>query len=142
MTQTVTLEGLRGQVKTSVHGRRLGLDNNDYVVGPKGLRDPIKAFTAITGTLNAYGINSIGVSTAAPTYTMPSPVPGAIAKLVFTTTAVTTLAVTINATTGTYFQASGGSTMQTITVSTTSVGYMGAIMTLEGMGLLKNFLEM
>lgn len=35
-----TLNQLRAQRKTSIHGRRLGLDANDFLVGPVGVRLP------------------------------------------------------------------------------------------------------
>lgn len=141
MAQVATLEGLRDQINTSVHGRRLGLDANDYLVGVKEVRKPIKAFTAISGTLNAYGINSIGVSTAAAGYTMPYPVTGSRATLVFNTTAVTTLSVTITASTLSYFQTTVSSTNQTITVSTATANYIGQTLTLIGLSTSIWFVE-
>ena len=125
MTQTVTIEGLRSQLLTSIKGRRLGLDSGDFLVGPKDLRRGINNTTAISGTLNSYGFNTLGVSTAAATYTMDAPVPGVDTFLAFTTTAVTTLSIAINASTGAYFQTTAGATFQTITASTTTAAYIG-----------------
>jgi len=133
MAQTTTLEGLRSQILTSVHGRRLGIDPNDYLVGPKDFRKPVASNTAVSGTLNAYGVTSIGVSTAAPTYSMDYPVPGVEAILAFTTTAVTSLAITINASTGSYFQTTAGATFQTITVSSATANYIGQTLSLVGL---------
>lgn len=46
-----TLEQLRDLIQTSIHGRRLGLDNSGFMVGVKGLRKQVLAATSdTTGT--------------------------------------------------------------------------------------------
>lgn len=84
-----TLNQLRAVRKTSVHGRRLGLDANDFIVGPIGMRLPIDdvsglgsaavASGAATGTsVPYYGITRV-VSSAGSTantgfaYTLQAP---------------------------------------------------------------------
>jgi len=47
----ITLDGLRKFIKTSIHGKRLGLDATERLVGPKGLRLAVtNATSASTGT--------------------------------------------------------------------------------------------
>ena len=54
----LSLAQLRAKIQTSIHGRRMGLDNDDCVSGPKGMRQTVTAATsASTGTqLPNYGI--------------------------------------------------------------------------------------
>lgn len=77
-----TLTGLRDQVMTSIYGRRLGLDTNEMVVGPKDVRRPVVDLTsASTGTAIAnYGVvNIAGTSllTSGQLFLLSNPVPGA-----------------------------------------------------------------
>ena len=81
MTQTVTLEGLRSQMLTSIHGRRLGLDPNNMLVGPTALRGPVTSYTATTANTGypittPYGIVTLVATTAASNWTMDPPAPG------------------------------------------------------------------
>lgn len=55
------LESLRNQYKTSIWGRRLGLDNNDFVIGLKGLRTQVEVFT----TTAASSASPFGTTVAA-----------------------------------------------------------------------------
>jgi hypothetical protein len=79
----ITLNTLRGQKITSVHGRRLALDKDDFVVGPKGLREPVFELTSASTaqTLSNHGLTVINVTSAVTTATnaffLPNPVPGA-----------------------------------------------------------------
>lgn len=70
----ISLETLRSLVLTSIRGRRLGLDVNECLVGPKQLRPPITAATsATTGTdLTTYGYNTL-VTTTNDTWRLPAP---------------------------------------------------------------------
>lgn len=78
MAQTTTLEGLRSQLQTSIYGRKLALDSNEYLVGVPDVRKPVTAFTsASTGSvIPAYGHTTIACASAATTYVLADPVPG------------------------------------------------------------------
>lgn len=73
----ITLEALRSLALTSIRGRRLGLDHNDYLVGPKDLRKGITNATSdTTGTaLLNYGFHTV-TTTTNDTWTLASPTPG------------------------------------------------------------------
>ena len=71
-----TLNTLRGQIQTSIHGRRLGLDKDELIIS-KGSRHGITAATSdTTGTaLPNAGYVTID-STTGDTYTLTDPVAG------------------------------------------------------------------
>lgn len=79
----ISLNTLRSAKQTSIHGRRLALDNNDFIVGPKGLREQVLELTSASTaqTLVNYGLTMINVTsavtTATNTFTIPVPTPGA-----------------------------------------------------------------
>ena len=79
----ITLNTLRSAKQTSIHGRRLALDKDDYLVGPRGLREQVEELTSASTaqTLSAYGLTVINVTSAVTTGTnsffLPNPVPGA-----------------------------------------------------------------
>lgn len=79
----ISLNTLRSQKQTSVHGRRLALDNNDFVVGPVGVRLPVFELTSASTaqTLAGYGNTLINVTSAVTTgtntFVIPTPIPGA-----------------------------------------------------------------
>jgi hypothetical protein len=86
MAQTVTLEGLRSQIATSIFGRRLGFDSDNMVCGPKAVRRPIVALTSastVADQIPNYGIATIAVNTTVgSTWWNPvSPAPGASVKV-------------------------------------------------------------
>ena len=103
MAQDATLQGLRSQLITSIKGRRLALDPNDYLVGPRALREQIEGFssggstitsTSVATPLVAYGVSVVGATGASATtaYLLAAPVPG-VTKTIFnpTTGGVTVL---------------------------------------------------
>lgn len=86
-----TLQELRNSILTSVHGRRLGFDASEFLVGPKDHLRPFQSLTSgTTGTqINNYGITQLDVTTAAAStassigttevgcsWVMGAPVPG------------------------------------------------------------------
>src|SRR5687768_11024474 len=76
-----SLETLRGSAITSIHGRRMGLDKDETIVGPKDLKRVVQDLTsASTGTaLNNYGVvNIAGTSllTSAQVFLLSNPIPG------------------------------------------------------------------
>lgn len=50
-----TLEQIRNQIRTSIYGRRLGLDDNQQLVGVKGTRIPVNAATTATTAITITG---------------------------------------------------------------------------------------
>ena len=79
----ITLTTLRSQKQTSIHGRRAALDNNDYLVGPKALREQFLELTSastaqvLAGFGNTLICVTSAVTTATNTWTIPNPTPGA-----------------------------------------------------------------
>jgi hypothetical protein len=75
-----TLENLRNSILTSIYGRRLGLDANECLVGPKALTQAV--VTSLTSdssgsTINAYGITAINATTLSTmVLNLPNPIPG------------------------------------------------------------------
>jgi hypothetical protein len=72
-----TLDGLRRKIKTSIHGRRLGLDDTGHLAGAKGMRLPITSVTSdTTGTeIPNYGLASV-VTTTDDSWVLEDPVEG------------------------------------------------------------------
>lgn len=72
-----SLANLRNAIITSIHGRRLGFDANDMLVGPKAVRQGVTDATSdTTGTaLPNHGIVSV-VTTTNDTWTLTDPVSG------------------------------------------------------------------
>lgn len=62
-----TLNQLRNSILTSIYGRRLGLTQAEFLVGPKGFQNPIQSLTSgSTGTnVTNYGITQLDVTTGA-----------------------------------------------------------------------------
>ena len=77
-----TLEGLRNEKMISVHGRKLALDKNGFIVGPTGRRQAITSATSdTTGTaLPNYGHCSV-VTTTDDTWTLTDPVEGGVVNI-------------------------------------------------------------
>lgn len=78
-------DSLKSEIQTSLHGRRLGLDSNDYLVGPKSLRKAIQDLTTVPTTVEAHGyarITATGSSQGPVQHFLPSPQPGQEVTLV------------------------------------------------------------
>jgi hypothetical protein len=58
------------QIQTSVRGRELGLDNDRFLVGPLGWREPLETLTAGT-TMETFGTSVLTGTTA--TFTLLAP---------------------------------------------------------------------
>ena len=83
-----SLETLRNNIVTHVFGRRLGLHQDDTIVGPKDLKRAVQDLTsASTATaLNNYGIVNINVTSAATTaaggvFLLSNPIPGVAVEI-------------------------------------------------------------
>ena len=78
----ISLTTLRGSKQTSIHGRRVALDQSDFLVGAKGFREPVFELTSASTaqTLSNHGLTVINVTSAVTTATnsffLPNPVPG------------------------------------------------------------------
>ena len=111
-------------MKTSMHGRRCGLDNLDFGVGGPGSRDGIEVWTngsATVGSASTALLHPGGLSvlqcTAASTFTMPAPtvVYGGVNKSLQFYASSAGVVIEID-TTGN-FQTSYGSTFTKITIT-------------------------
>jgi len=71
-----SLEDQRSEIKTSIHGRRFGLDKDGFAVGAKGMRNAVSnATSGSTGTnLANHGVHTIAGST--DTFKLDDPAPG------------------------------------------------------------------
>lgn len=118
----ISLNTLRNAKHTSVHGRRMALDVNDFIVGPKELRKAVFELTSATTaqTLSNYGFTAINVTSALTTATnaffIPNPTPGVEVKysagVAGTTSTQGSTAIAIQrATTAFYIDSSEGTTM-------------------------------
>jgi len=72
-----SLDNARTKIKTSVHGRRLGIDHDENLVGVKAIRKVVTAATsATTGTvLPNHGFVTI-TSSNARSFILTDPIPG------------------------------------------------------------------
>lgn len=58
------------QIQTSLRGRELGLDNDRFLAGPPGFREPFESLTAAS-TMESFGTTVLSGSTA--TFTLLAP---------------------------------------------------------------------
>ncbi len=123
-----SLETLRGRILTSLFGRRLGLDKDEYLVGPYDMKAVVTDLTsASTGTaIPAYGVTNItGTSllTSAQTYLLSNPVPGVactICNLNANTSAASpgsTAMTMVRPSTAFYINTTDGSTVTTLNIT-------------------------
>jgi hypothetical protein len=72
-----SLNDMRARILTSIHGRRLGLDQDEFLAGSKGCRKALTDATSdTTGTeLQNNGFHSV-VTTTDDTWTLEDPLPG------------------------------------------------------------------
>ena len=121
MAKIVDLEGIRRTYVKSLYGRRFGMDDKDFLVGPRGLRNPIFGLAGNTSSVasslqstdvanygvTVFGSSLIGLSTG---YGLNAPEPGISKYLVSLTTAYT--AITCD--TGSFIMTSANSTGQVL----------------------------
>lgn len=73
------LETIRNGIITSVRGRRLGLDHNDFLRGPKELQLQVEDITSTVATsASPYGVTNVLTSGSTQTgrHTLQAPIPG------------------------------------------------------------------
>lgn len=78
------LEAFRNSIITSIRGRRLGLTNDDYLVGVKAVATQIEDLTTSPTTVAAYGHSRVtvtGSSQGPVQHFLPAPVPGVMKTL-------------------------------------------------------------
>ena len=88
----LTREGLRNQMKTSMMGRRAGMDNADYEVGEQDTRLPVEVITStVQSSLapNGFSVMACTVATSA-VYTLNAPVVGIYKQITQITTSTGT----------------------------------------------------
>lgn len=101
-----SLEKNRSFIRTSIHGRRFGLDQDEFAVGTKGTRMVVTNATSDTTGTNIpnHGIATV-VTTTNDGWTLADPIPGVPVRLVTSSTStgthtITCAAATINSTNG------------------------------------------
>jgi hypothetical protein len=79
----ITRENLRGQMKTSMMGRRAGMDFNDYEVGEQDTRLPVDVLTStVSSSLSPNGASVFACTAASSAiYTLQNAVPGIYKQL-------------------------------------------------------------
>lgn len=65
----------RNRIRTSIHGARLALDDDNALVGPIGLREAVTTQGSTATNMPAHGITYVGAA-AASTYILDTPIPG------------------------------------------------------------------
>ena len=102
----LSLATIRSKILTSIHGRRLGLDSDEFLAGPKGVRQVV---TNATSDTTATAIPNHGFVTVVTTtddgWTLTDPLPGISVRIATNSTStgthtVTPAAATINSTNG------------------------------------------
>lgn len=72
-----TMAQIRSARQTSIHGRRLGIDRRDFLVGPAGFRLPIEDINSTVPTTVGYStvtrIRTSGSSQGPTQHNLPSP---------------------------------------------------------------------
>lgn len=80
------LTTIRAQRQASIHGRKLGITYDDYLVGPKGMIEQIEdEQTTAATSFSAYGVSRILVTGSSQTsvFTLQAPTrPGIIKRLI------------------------------------------------------------
>lgn len=96
----ISLEQLRNKILTSIRGRRLGIDPDEFLVGQKDIRKVVTSGTSdTTGTaLPNHGLVSV-VTTTDDSWTLTDPLPGVEVTLATGSTSTGTHTVTCAAAT-------------------------------------------
>lgn len=113
---TQSNEQLRSGIKTSIFGRRVGLDNNDYLQGPLSPKYATQTLTsASTATaILPYGYTALSSSNGA-TFAMAAPVEGVDKRIFDSSTASGSVVVQLP--TGVTFITTAGSSFNQATFS-------------------------
>jgi hypothetical protein len=101
----VSLDTVRSKMITSIHGKRLGLDPNDVLLGPVEFMRPIVACTSDTTGTIMFGAGVYSVDTTTDDgWRLGQPIPGATVEIFTATTSTGTRTITMGTatTTGTW----------------------------------------
>lgn len=123
-------EQLRNLLMTSIFGRRLGLDSNDYVVGPRDIRNQVEDLTTVPTTVAAFGVSRVvntGSSQGPVQHFLPAPVVGIQKILLLTSTSTGSNQFLSTANGASILAASDGTTKGVVNL----IGQGGSV-TLEG----------
>lgn len=104
------LQTIRDAIKTSLHGRRIGLNHDDFLAGPKALLQEIEDFDASTGSSAlAHGVTRAITSGSSDTgsFTLQAPANVGVVKTL-TLTSTSTGGQQFTATNATIYTASAG----------------------------------
>lgn len=77
---------------TSIHGRKLGVDHNNFLVGQSGAREPFESLTA-SATMANHGVTVLSGTTAAFTITAPPAV--GVYKEIINASSISTAAMAV-----------------------------------------------
>lgn len=117
-----TLAALKNTILTSLHGRRIGLTNDEFLVGPKDMQVATQIIGSLAGALSTvsttgteilnYGVTSLAVATEAATtgssygtaevagtYALAAPEPG-VEKIIYTSSQHSTMMINVQCSTG------------------------------------------
>lgn len=85
----------REDIRTSIHGRRVGLTHDDYLVGPKQLKDVVTNATSDTTGTNIlnHGFHTVSTTTN-DGWVLDDPTPGCRVEIATLTTSTGTHAIT------------------------------------------------
>ena len=88
----MTIDKHGSDIRTSIHGRRFGLDGDDFLTGHSGVREPYESSTAAS-TLTAYGLSVLSGSTAS--HTLGAPPAIGVTKTIVNASSLSTAAMTV-----------------------------------------------
>lgn len=65
----------RSRIRTSIYGARLGIDDDNALVGPIGVKEAVSTLGSTATALRAHGVYLLNAA-AASTYVLDPPIPG------------------------------------------------------------------
>lgn len=109
------LETIRGTIMTSIHGRRLGLDKDEYLVGFKDNRKAVEDIsTTVPTTVIAYGVTRVltsGSSQGPTQHFLPAPAVGVEKTIIMASTSTGSQQFLSTANGASIFNTSAGTTV-------------------------------
>lgn len=131
-----TTEQLKRAIKTSLYGRRIGLDANDYIVGPPDIRNQIEDISStVATTISAFGLTEIltsGSSQGPVQHNLPAPIPGVQKIIGLNTTSTASFQFLSTPNGASILTASDGTTSGVVNLKGP-----GGVVTLEGISTSK-----
>ncbi len=136
-----TLETLRNNSLTPLHGRRLGLDIDETLIGVVDVKRVVQDLTSASTatTLNAHGmvvarITGVATTAAGGVFILPNPIPGLCIDLCYANTsqaatAGSTAIAFLRGSTAFYIQTSIGSTQVAVLLTQGNMARLAAVST-------------